>query len=136
LGAWLGKNDLGIVLSAACPYRLKPGLVRMPDASVTLWERLPGRRIPREQIPDLAPDLAVEVSSRSNTAAEMHRKIGEYSAAECKCVWLVDPSSNLVSVYASPDEFVQLRGDDIVTAPKVLPGFEISVSELFRRGGL
>ena len=36
-------------------------------------ERLPNRKIPTEPIPDLSPDLAVEVLSKSNTRAEIDR---------------------------------------------------------------
>ena len=69
------------------------GLVRIPDVAFTSWERLPGRRVPPEPIPELAPDLAVEVLSQSNTEAEMTRKRGEYFAAGVRLVWLVDPDA-------------------------------------------
>jgi Uma2 family endonuclease len=83
--------DLGIVVGADGMMRIAAGLVRMPDVSVLLWDRLPGRRIPTEPIPSLAPDLAVEVLSVSNTSAEIDRKISEYFAAGCRCAWVVDP---------------------------------------------
>lgn len=136
LGDYVEAHDLGVVAGEAGMMRLAAGLVRIPDVSVVLWGRLPGRRIPTEPIPDLAPDLAVEVLSTSNTAGEMRRKIEEYFAARCRCVWLVDPRARTLSVYSSPQEHVQLSGDDVATASGVLPDFQLGVAELFRRAGL
>src|SRR5688572_8247826 len=67
-------RNLGIVLGPAGAVRLWAGRVRMPDVAFYSWDRLPGRRVPDEPIPDLAPDLAIEVESVSNTAAELERK--------------------------------------------------------------
>ena len=64
-------NDLGIVAGADGMVRLAPGLVRIPDAAFVSWQRLPDRVIPRDPIPNLVPDLAVEIISKSNTAEEM-----------------------------------------------------------------
>src|SRR5688572_8677213 len=58
---YLDQEDLGIVLPADGALRLMPGLIRIPDVSFIAWERFPDRRLPRDPIPDLAPDLAVEV---------------------------------------------------------------------------
>src|SRR4051812_31261543 len=77
---FLNRQDLGIVVGAAVMLRLAPGLVRSPDVSFISWDRLPGRVIPTDPVPDLVPDLAVEVLSVSNTPAEMARKRAEYFA--------------------------------------------------------
>ena len=58
--------------------RLMPRLVRIPDVTFVSWERLPGHELPSEPIPDLIPNLAVEVLSISNNKREIDRKIGEY----------------------------------------------------------
>ena len=44
-------------------------------------------------MPALAPDLAVEVLSESNTRAEMDRKLRDYFAAGVLLVWYFDPRS-------------------------------------------
>ena len=74
VSAYLEQNDLGICVGADGMLRIAPGLVRIPDMSFITWDRLPGRKSPREPIPDLAPDLAVEVPSEGNTKPEMARK--------------------------------------------------------------
>jgi Uma2 family endonuclease len=61
LGSFLDVHDLGIVLGADATLRLAPGLVRLPDVSFIAWERCPNRELSIEPIPDLVPDLAVEM---------------------------------------------------------------------------
>jgi len=132
----LERNGAGIVAGADAMMRLAAGLVRIPDVSAVLWSRLPGRRIPREPIPDLAPDLAVEVLSPSNTPEEMDRKVREYFDAGTQLVWLVDPDGRTVRVHHSPEDSQLLRGADRVSGALVLPHFFITVQEIFRRSGL
>src|SRR5215467_10722255 len=92
LGNFVAEHDLGIVAGADGMMRLAPGLVRVPDVSFVAWERLPGQRLPRQPIPDLVPDLVVEVLSEGNTPHEMARKLDEYFARGVQLVWLVDPA--------------------------------------------
>ena len=66
---FLQRRDLGIVLGADGTLRLMPGLVRIPDVSFISWKKFPNRELPAEPVPDLVPDLAVEVLSTANTAA-------------------------------------------------------------------
>ena len=63
------------------PFALRLAQVRMPDVAFTSWERLPGKVVPDIAIPDLAPDLAVEVLSDGNTVREMERKLTDYFLA-------------------------------------------------------
>ncbi len=70
LVGFVRQHDLGIVAGADGPLRLRPGQVRIPDLCFIAWDRLPGRQLPRDPIPNLVPDLAVEVSA-GNTPAEM-----------------------------------------------------------------
>jgi Uma2 family endonuclease len=136
LELYMREHSLGLVAGSDGMMRIATGLVRMPDVSVVLWERLPGRKVPSEPIPSLAPDLAVEVLSPSNTRAEMDRKIAEYFEAGCRTVWIVDPNGRTITSFSSSSDFTLLTGSDDVTAQSVLPGFSISVSEIFARAGL
>ena len=68
-GNFVDQHDLGFVLGADGMVRLAPGLVRIPDVSFMSWKRLGSKRVPRKPMANLAPDLAVEVLSPSNTAA-------------------------------------------------------------------
>ena len=61
--AFVDLHDLGIVLGADGTLRVLPDQVRVPDACFISWNRFPNRQLPPEPIPDLAPDLAIEVLS-------------------------------------------------------------------------
>src|SRR6516162_4042875 len=69
------QHDLGNVAGESGSARLMPGLVRIPDVSFISWDRLPERMIPTDPILSLAPDLAAEILSPSNTKREMDMKI-------------------------------------------------------------
>ncbi len=105
--------------------------VDISDVAFTSWERLPGRERPGKPIPDLAPDLAVEILSKSNTKAEMKRKLAEYFQAGTRQVWLVDPRKRRVRVHTSPDQSVLLEEGDTVLAGEILPGFRLVSTDLF-----
>jgi Uma2 family endonuclease len=111
--------------------RLASGLVRIPDVAFISWDRLPGRRMPTEAIPGLAPNLAIEVLSEGNTPGEMARKRREYFAAGVQLVWLVDLRTRTVEVFTAPEQSVLLHADHTLDGGTVLPGFVLPVHELF-----
>lgn len=127
------EHDLGVVPTPDGTIRLFPGTVRIPDVAFISWSRLPGRRIPSEPIPDLVPDLAVEVLSRTNTDAEMEIKRQEYFRAGVKLVWMVDPQLRQVVVYRSPTDFTRLDESQTLDGGDVLPGFTLAVEKIFAR---
>ena len=124
-------RNLGHVAGADAMVRLFPGLVRIPDVAYASWDRFPEGRLPADPIPDLAPDLAVEVLSRSNTPGEMQRKLREYFDAGVKLVWVVDPDERTVAVYRSPDHCLVLGQDRALDGGDILRGFALPLRELF-----
>ena len=116
---------LGIVLGADGTIRLNPKLVRIPDVAFFSRERLPGGRLPAEAIPLLVPDLAVEVLSPSNTAAEMDQKLRDYFAAGVRLVWSLDPRMRRVSVYEAVDRGTHLDETGTHDGGVVLPGLTL-----------
>jgi Uma2 family endonuclease len=131
LGQFLQQYPLGVVTGADGLIQLLPHQVRIPDVAFFAWERLPNRRLPREAVPHLVPDLAVEVLSTGNTPNEMRRKLREYVEAGVRLVWYIDPASRTVTVYRDENDSVELDEDQMLTADGVLPGFEVSVRHLF-----
>jgi Uma2 family endonuclease len=124
-------RNLGHVSGADGMMRLFPGLVRIPDVAFASWERFPGGKLPESAIPDLAPDLAVEVLSSTNTPDEMRRKRREYFDAGVKLVWIVDPRRRSVAVFTSADDGPELFEPDTLSGGEVLPGFSLAVTNLF-----
>src|SRR5574340_858459 len=135
LGNYVADNNLGIVLGADGMVRLAPGLVRIPDVSFISWQRLPGRKVPRDPIADLAPDLAIEVLSRYNTRQEMDRKLADYFAAGVRQVWYVDPAAREVRVYVAADRLTVLGESHAIDGGDVLPGFRLELGQLFAEPG-
>ena len=123
--------NLGLVTGEAGMMRLASGLVRIPDVAFISWERLRGQRVPTEPIPDLVPDLAVEVLSERNTEGEMTRKRHEYFDAGVRLVWVVDPASRSVAVYSASDQFTVLQAAQTLEGGAVLPGFALPLQDLF-----
>jgi Uma2 family endonuclease len=115
--------------------RLASGLVRLPDVSFVSQALVPGGAFPREPIPDLFPDLAVEVLSPSYTRSEMERKRREYFTAGTRLVWVVDPDARTVDVFTAPDVSARLTAADTLDGGAVLPGFSLSLAALFASVG-
>ncbi len=135
LGTFLETHDLGVVAGPDGTVRLMPGLVRIPDVSFASWDRFPNRELPAEPIPDLAPDLAVEILSASNTTREMDRKVGEYFRAGVRLVWLIDPATRTATVYTRPRRRTRVPEDGSLDGGAVLPGFSLPLQRLFARAG-
>ena len=124
-------RNLGLVSSPDGSIRLFPGLIRIPDVAFASWDRFPDRRIPKEPIPSLAPDLVIEVLSESNTLTEMERKRGEYFAAGVQLIWEVDPDTRTVVVYTPDGTVNRLNISQSLDGGVVLPGFVLEIGELF-----
>ncbi len=135
LSAWLRAfvlpRNLGIVLGADGTMKLRPGLVRIPDFSFLSWDRFPDRRYPTVPLPDVAPDLAIEVLSESNTRAEMQRKRREYFGAGVRLVWEVDPVARTVAIFDTADHSIVLDESQTLEGGVVLPGFALPLADLF-----
>jgi Uma2 family endonuclease len=132
IGDYVEEHDLGIALPADGMMRLSPGLVRVPDVSFISWSRLPAREVPAGEIWDLSPDLAIEVLSPGNTRQEMEEKLADYFASGVVSVWYIYPSSKRARVFAAPSNFTELTEQDFLEAASLLPGFRLSLADLFR----
>jgi Uma2 family endonuclease len=131
LGVFLQAHPLGFLAGPDGIMRLWPGRLRMPDISFISWDQLPKRERPTEAITGLAPALAVEVLSDSNTREEMELKRREYFLAGTRLVWMVDPPRRVVEVYTAPDQFVTLSEEQTLDGGDVLPGFALPLRKLF-----
>jgi len=131
LANFVGDNNLGVVTGEQGLMRLIPGLARAPDVSFVSWNQLPARLLPREAVPGLYPDLAVEVLSKGNTRGEMARKRKEYFLAGTRLVWQVNPRKRTVDVFTAPDTCKTLTEADALDGGDVLPGFTLPVKRLF-----
>lgn len=92
-------------MGADGPVKLEPRQVRFPDLCFVSWEKFPEGKFPqKDRILQVAPDLAIEVLSESNTRAEMDRKLRDYFFAGVQMVWLINPKTQTAEVYTSPTD--------------------------------
>ena len=108
--------------------RTGPDTVRGPDVSFVFHPRLEGRG---SGFPVGAPDIAVEIVSPSDTAAEVARKVAEYLAAGSQRVWVVYPAGRRVVIHRADGSVISYSGDNVITDEELLPGFSLPLSEIF-----
>jgi Uma2 family endonuclease len=130
--AFVEENELGKVVGTEAGFVLsvEPPTVRAPDIAFVSEERL---NFDPKRFAPLAPDLAVEVLSPSNTVSEIHDKVLDYLAAGTRLVWVADPVLRTVTAYRSRHDIRLLAAQDEIDGGDVLPGFRCKVSELFGR---
>ncbi|HKP51835.1 MAG TPA: Uma2 family endonuclease [Chloroflexia bacterium] len=131
LSHWARQLAGGLVaVKAGFMLKRNPNTLRAPDVSYVRADRVPQGDVP-EGFGTLAPDLAVEVISPSETADEIQEKVGDFLSAGTPLVWVIYPRRGEVVVYTADGLARTYSGDDVLEQPEVLPGFSCRVSELF-----
>src|SRR5260370_12794095 len=128
LSSFVGPRLLGLLLSGS-GFRLSHDTVRAPDVSFIRAERANGLDLERRF--EGAPDLAVEIISPSETAAEIAHKVRQYLHAGVEVVWVLYPRDRTIHVFESSHNARILEAEEILEAPGLLPGFSVCVSEFF-----
>lgn len=138
LQSYVEDHNLGEVYTAEPGFILQPEtetepdpVVRAPDVAFVRTERIP----PADQQAGfwpLAPDLAVEVISPSETAKSIQQKVEDYLAAGTRMIWLVYPDSKIVVEYQPRAQIRQYGIEDSLAGGEVLPGFAYALGRLFR----
>jgi Uma2 family endonuclease len=130
---YLDDHHLGKVLGADGSLKILPGMVKIPDVSFISWDRWPKQPLPRRPIPALVPDLAIEVLSETNTPKEMDDKLMKYFQAGVRLVWHVDPETHTAKAFTGPMVVTEIGEGGVLDGGEVLPGFQLSLRELFER---
>jgi Uma2 family endonuclease len=121
--------DAGFRLNEPTETSEPPTLVS-PDVSVVERARLPADRPPGFWF--VVPELAVEVVSPSDRWRDVEDKIAAYQQAGVPLLWVLDPQTQSVTVYAAGQPARTLRApDEVLEGGAVLPGFHVSLRELF-----
>jgi Uma2 family endonuclease len=125
------EHDLGHVVADSNDFDLAPGIVFKPDAAFISKTRLP--EVPKKF--ELAPDLAVEIISPSNTYIGILYKVEIYLRYGTRIVWVIYPDEQSVYVYTLPEEgslkVRKLTAEDMLDGGDVLPGFSVYVRQFF-----
>jgi len=127
---WVRPRKLGRVIASSGGFRLPntDGDVRAPDASFTLAEKLPR---PTEDFADVVPDLIFEVKSKRDSLQKLRQKIEDFLEAGTQVGVLVDPRTQTMEVCRPNTEKVVLGNEDILEVPELLPGWQLSVADVW-----
>jgi len=129
LVAWSTQHAGAEVFSDSL-FTLGEGTARIPDVAVLLPEKM-------DLLPDkdvvfpVAPDVAVEVISGSESAADAEHKVQQYLAAGVKEIWQVYPIERLIRVRRT-DSMEDIKENDMLSS-RVLTGFEAPARRFFFR---
>jgi Uma2 family endonuclease len=101
----------------------------VPDIAYIEVERLRGLEGRDLEVPQLTPNVVVEILSSDDRRDDLDDKIATYLAAGCSLVVVVDPATRTVELH-DPDGRVDLR-ESATLRHRALPGFELSLAALF-----
>lgn len=132
IGDFVEANNLGVVSGEGGMMRLFPGLIRIPDVAFASWKELP-EDIAEEPVPNIVPDLAVEVLSAGNTKQEMDRKLDDYFGAGVRLVWFIEPRKKTAKVFTAKDASTVIDEKGALNGGDVLPGFSLDLKTLFAK---
>jgi Uma2 family endonuclease len=106
---------------------------RRPDIAFVSSERWPMDRPTslRDDAWDVVPDLAVEVISPTDFAADLLDKVRVYFQAGVRLVWVVYPSQRCIHVYEAWNRIRVVTEADTLDGGVVLPGFQLLLNRLF-----
>jgi Uma2 family endonuclease len=128
------KEKLGAVVGSNLGCWMANRNVRAPDISFISKGRLQALGFtPRTQrfFPE-APDLAVEILSRSNTRREMDERLRDFFASGCRLAWIVNPFEDFAEICRSPIDRRLIGPGGELDGEDVFPGFKFPVDKLFR----
>jgi len=69
--------------------------------------------------------------SPDDRVAEIEEKISDWLTAGSQQVWVVSPKMRTVTIYTSKTNILTLTESDTLNGGEVVPGFEVSVAEIF-----
>jgi Uma2 family endonuclease len=108
------------------------GASRVPDVAVYRWERIP--RQPDGKVANRflePPDLAIEIASPEQSVNGLVRRCLRLVQDGVGLALLVDPGDESVLRFSSAATVQALHGTDRIDLGDLLPGFELTVQELF-----
>jgi len=128
------ESGLGIVLAAPVDVFFEDFTVLQPDLIALLQDRV--RLFSRARI-EGAPNLAIEVISRSTEARDREVKRNDYARFGVDEYWLVDPDAEVVTIFSAlqDGQYHQSQTVRDVARSITIPGLTLRLAHLFRPVG-
>jgi Uma2 family endonuclease len=132
LYAYVTSMNLGVVYGAETGFLTarNPDTVLAPDCAFVSAKRVL-RLQARTGFLRGAPDLAIEVASPRDSLRSVNEKSAEWMAAGVRMLIVLQPRRRTVTVHRPAQEPVVLAGEDVLDGGDVVPGWRISVAEVF-----
>ncbi len=137
LDVFVSARKLGRVFGDMAAYKLEAdeeGGIKgslVPDCSFISYERLPADA-PINVIPTVAPDIAIEVISDTETHNDVLQKTTYYLDHGVRIVWHIIPALQEAHTFTAPHRTPTiLTLDDMLTGGEVLSGFAVPVRAIF-----
>ena len=130
LAAYVYEKRLGRVFSEAgyLLTREPENTARQPDVSFLSIARV--KATPRAEYFAGAPELAVEVVSPGNDAAELDLKVNQYLTYGSKEVWVFYPKTRSVLIHQPNGRVRKLSDQDVFTSD-LFPGWSAHAADFF-----
>ena len=130
IGNFADENNLGEVTAAETGFILNEKTYRGADSAFISNENLKKYGYPQGFFP-VAPDIAIEVVSPTNTSEEMMTKVNLYLQGGSRLVWIIYPQTKVITVYRQSNVVSLLRENDTLEGEDVLPDFQLPLAKLF-----
>jgi Uma2 family endonuclease len=131
LSPWVEERSLGVVLFAPMDVILSEHDIAQPDLLFISNERA---GIITEKNIQGAPDLVVEILSKSTRQRDESLKLDRYDRFGVSEYWMIDPERRTARVCRRAGGrlrvVVELSAEDVLTSP-LLPGLEIRLAQIF-----
>jgi Uma2 family endonuclease len=134
LAVFVRQGRLGKTYAAETGFVIarSPDTVRCPDAAFVSADRLAGLNLSDHGFFPGPPDLALEVLSPSDAKAEVEEKTAAWLDGGTRVVLLIDPRRRTAALHRPDGKPAVFGASDTVTVPDVLPGWSLSLAEIFR----
>jgi len=118
-----------VFVEAGFQLSIDPPTYRQPDVCFLTASRL--NKAWEGKYLQGAPELAIEIVSPGNSAADLEEKVEQYLGAGGRAVWVVYPKLRRVHVHRPDGTITALTGHQQLTGDDILPGLSIPVANLF-----
>ena len=131
LYTFIKENDLGEIFTAPCDVVFDDENVHQPDLLFISKER---SRIIGEKNVEGAPDIAIEIISKSSAYTDYVVKKGLNEKFGVKEYWIVIPDEKMIEIYLLQGNkytlFKQFNVEETLESP-TLKGFKLTLKEIF-----
>lgn len=132
VASWSNEEGGGTVFGPQMGARLPDSSVKMPDVAWVSDERWPDQDVDESALLQGAPDLVIEIISKTDSPEEQEVKMAEWMANGVSLGWLIDPFRELVTIYRPDAEPETLDRPETLSGEDVCEGLEVNLERIWK----